>query len=266
MEGTAADLYDRRSGELLESDRQRALGATRREAHSSEVHDLHRENARLEHLVAATPLDNRLLKRSVTDYASATIDLATRIDRCIFMTENSMQTKLLSTLFCVALTASTAAYAGDKEALIASAESAAPPAVTAAATIKAVDGTILREGSNGYTCYPQQEGMGPMCNDAVWDALIHAVMKKESFKVDRISVSYMLAGEGTAPGVSNSDPYATDPGQSNDWVKEGPHLMIAVPDRTMLEGLSTNPNDPVYVMWKDTPYAHIMVKIAANQE
>ena len=74
----------------------------------------------------------------------------------------------------------------------------------------------------------------------------------------------MLAGEGTALGVSNSDPYATEPAKSDDWVKEGPHLMIVVPDRGMLEGMSTDPNDPVYVMWKDTPYAHIMVKIAAE--
>jgi hypothetical protein len=157
------------------------------------------------------------------------------------------------------------AYASEKEALMASAESAGPPAVTSKATIKAADGTILRKGSNGYTCYPQQEAMGPMCNDAVWDSLIHAMMKKESFNADRISVSYMLAGEGTALGVSNSDPYAADPSKSSDWVKEGPHLMIVVPDRAMLEGLSTDPSDPVYVMWKDTPYAHIMVKIAADQ-
>ena len=177
-----------------------------------------------------------------------------------------MRTTLRITLFCVLCIANTTAYAGDKESLIASAESAAPSAVTSAATIKAVDGTILRQGSNGYTCYPQQETMGPMCNDAVWDALMHAVMKKEDVKVDRISVSYMLAGEGTAPGVSNSDPYATEPDKSNDWVKEGPHLMIAVPDRAMLEGLSTDPKDPVYVMWKDTPYAHIMVKVAADQQ
>ena len=38
--------------------------------------------------------------------------------------------------------------------------------------------------------------------------------------------------------------------------------MILVPDPAMLEGLSSNPQDPVYVMWGDTPYAHIMVKIA----
>ena len=67
-----------------------------------------------------------------------------------------------------------------------------------------------------------------------------------------------------ALGVSNSDPYAGEPDKSDDWVKEGPHLMIVVPDSAMLEGLSTNPADPVYVMWKDTPYAHIMVKIAAD--
>ncbi len=38
--------------------------------------------------------------------------------------------------------------------------------------------------------------------------------------------------------------------------------MILVPDAAALEGLSTDPNDPVYVMWKDTPYAHIMVRIS----
>jgi hypothetical protein len=37
--------------------------------------------------------------------------------------------------------------------------------------------------------------------------------------------------------------------------------MIVVPDRAMLKGLSHDPKDPVYVMWGDTPYAHIMVKI-----
>ncbi len=176
-----------------------------------------------------------------------------------------MRTKFLGTCFCLGLIGSTTAHADEKAALIASAESAAPPVVTSKATIKATDGTILRKGSNGYTCYPQQEAMGPMCNDAVWDALIRAMMNKQDFKADRISVSYMLAGEGTALGVSNSDPYATEPSESNDWIKEGPHLMIAVPDRALLEGLSTDPSDPVYVMWKDTPYAHIMVKIAKDR-
>ncbi len=157
------------------------------------------------------------------------------------------------------------ALADDKAATIANAESAAPASVTANATIKAADGTVLRKGSNSYTCYPQQAIIGPMCNEAVWDGLIGAMLNKESFSPDTFSVSYMLAGEGSAIGNSNSDPYASDPENSDDWIKEGPHLMIVVPERAMLEGMSRDPSDPVYVMWADTPYAHIMVKIAADE-
>ena len=90
-------------------------------------------------------------------------------------------------------------------------------------------------------------------------------MTKAPFDAEEFSVSYMLAGEGDAIGTSNTDPFATGPTDDNDWVKEGPHLMITVPDPAALEGLSTDPKDPVYVMWKGTPYAHIMVKIAADE-
>ncbi len=52
------------------SPRKRLLGDTQREASSSEVHDLRKENARLKELVAETVLENRLLKKSVTGSAS----------------------------------------------------------------------------------------------------------------------------------------------------------------------------------------------------
>jgi hypothetical protein len=175
--------------------------------------------------------------------------------------EATMSGKLIHSILCLGLLSGGTALAADEAATIASAESAGPASVTANATIKSLDGTILREGSNGYTCYPQQAMMGPMCNKAPWDALIDAMMNKKEFKPEKLSISYMLAGEGTALGVSNSDPYATDPKSSDDWVKEGPHLMIIMPDRAMLEGMSRDPKDPVYVMWGDTPYAHVMVKI-----
>ena len=149
-----------------------------------------------------------------------------------------------------------------KQALIAEAESAGPTAVTASATIKDGEGNVLREGTNGWTCYPGNEAIGPMCNQAQWDAVLQALMAKEEPKVESFSISYMLAGEGDAVGVSNSDPFATDPASAHDHVKEGPHLMIVVPDPSALEGISTDPNNPVYVMWSGTPYAHIMVKIA----
>ena len=175
-----------------------------------------------------------------------------------------MKRKLVSSLVCLGLLGSSLALAGGNDAMIKSAESAGPAAVTSKATIKAPDGTVLRQGSNSYTCYPQQDIIGPMCNEAVWDDLIGSMMNKKKFSPNKFSVSYMLAGEGTALGVSNSDPYATDPAKADDWVKEGPHLMIVVPDRALLKGISRNPEDPVYVMWGDTDYAHIMVKVAAD--
>ena len=176
-----------------------------------------------------------------------------------------MKSKFINSCVFLGLLGSSLALADDENAIIASAKSAAPVSVTSNATIKALDGAVLQTGSNSYTCYPQQESIGAMCNEEVWDALLAAMSNKTSFKPNKFSVSYMLAGEGPALGVSNSDPYATEPDQVDDWVKEGPHLMIVVPDPAMIAGLSTDPTDPVYVMWKDTPYAHIMVKIAADE-
>ncbi len=154
--------------------------------------------------------------------------------------------------------------AGDKSeaGLISEAESAAPAVISENATIKTADGKVLRQGTNDWTCYPGTEAAGPMCNQATWDTLLAALSKREPFDPAEFSISYMLAGEGDAIGVSNSDPFATDPASAEDWIKEGPHLMIIVPDAAFLEGLSTDPKDPVYVMWKDTPYAHIMVKVS----
>ena len=172
-----------------------------------------------------------------------------------------MKNITIISLVCFGLLGSSFTLAEDTDAMIANAESAGPPVVTKNATIKSPDGKVLRQGTNSYTCYPQQEIIGPMCNEPVWDELIGAMLNKTAFSGGEFSVSYMLAGEGSALGVSNSDPYAADPDSSDDWIKEGPHLMITVPDGKWLDGLSTNPADPVYVMWKDTQYAHIMVKI-----
>ena len=69
----------------------------------------------------------------------------------------------------------------------------------------------------------------------------------------------MLAGE---PGASNIDPYATEETSDNEWVVEGSHFMILIPDPAMLEGISTDSkNGGPYVMWKGTPYAHIIVPL-----
>ena len=54
-----------------------------------------------------------------------------------------------------------------------------------------------------------------------------------------------------------------NPAEDGDWV-EGmkAHLMIIVPERSMYDNISTDPNNGgPWVMWSETPYAHIMVPI-----
>ncbi|MBW0144792.1 hypothetical protein [Sphingomicrobium clamense] len=148
----------------------------------------------------------------------------------------------------------------DSQALIDSALSAGPPSVTDAATVVDADGNVLREGSNGWTCLPEGQ-MGAMCNDAVWMEALGAMMAGEPFPTGKFGVSYMLAGEGDTSGVSNLDPTATEPTEDNMWIKDGPHMMIILPDPAMYADMTNDTAAPVYVMWKDTPYAHLMVRI-----
>jgi transposase len=65
-EGLAPNLYSRWSKEFLEAGKKRLIGDTTREATSTEVADLRKENARLKQLVAETVLENRLLKKTMT--------------------------------------------------------------------------------------------------------------------------------------------------------------------------------------------------------
>ena len=149
---------------------------------------------------------------------------------------------------------------GSIEAKIARAMEAAPDSVTQNAAIIDTDGTVLRQGTNGWICLPASAaGSHPMCNDEVWMSLMKAVGNKADFKTDKIGISYMLAGDDN---VNNADPYDTKPDPGEVWVQEGPHLMILVPNPKMLEGLSDDPdNGGPYIMWKGTPYAHIMVPL-----
>ncbi len=156
-----------------------------------------------------------------------------------------------------------AAMADDRQALIDDAISAAPNTIARNATIMDWAGNALRKGSNGYTCFPTPpnlKGTAPMCMDGPWMAWADAWMNKKPFKASAVGTAYMLAGDG---GASNIDPYAKGPTADNQWVVEGPHLMIITPDAAALDAIPTDPkNGGPYVMWKGTPYAHIMVPTA----
>lgn len=149
------------------------------------------------------------------------------------------------------------------QAMIKDAMMAGPDSITQDATVMDMEGTVLRQGNNGWVCYPGpnlKQGKDAMCVDAVWNQLVQAWMSKQPFSTDRVGISYMYGGDDV--GVSNIDPFAAEPSADNQWVAEGPHMMVIVPDPAMLEGISSDPqNGGPYVMWKDTPYAHIMIPL-----
>lgn len=144
---------------------------------------------------------------------------------------------------------------------IKSAMSAAPASISANAKVIDWNFKTLREGDNGWTCLPDNPdtpGNDPWCVNDPWLNFLNAYMKKEKPTYTEIGFAYMLMGDSP---VSNSDPYATEPTGKEDWVTDvGPHLMMLIPNADMLKSISTDHlNGGPWIMWPDTPYAHIMI-------
>jgi len=170
-----------------------------------------------------------------------------------------MKCKIFLVLFL--LTVQCAVWAESSKAKIQRAMAAAPKSLSQNATIMS-EGKVLKQGSNGWICMPDTMpgDKAPMCNDAQWMQMMAAVGAKAEFKANGIGISYMLKGD-IGSGVSNSTPYHPDHKNAADYTETGPHLMIIVP-KEMLKGISRDPNSGgPYVMWGDTPYAHIMVPV-----
>ena len=159
-------------------------------------------------------------------------------------------------------------WAQDKEAAIEDALRAAPPQITEDAKVMTMEGEVLREGDGDYTCFPGVEkGPGPMCLAAEWMRWADAWMNKKEFEPQSAGVAYMLAGDMPSGGASNIDPFATERTDDNQWVIEGPHLMLLLPDAAALDAITTDPDaGGPYVMWQGTPYAHVMVPVAPRPE
>lgn len=174
--------------------------------------------------------------------------------------------KTVLTLAFLAAGIGTGVAGDDVDKLVAHARAAAPAAIGAGATV-VINGEVVAEGSNGWTCLPEvMPGDGAaVCIDAVWGEMMAALGAKAPFKATGVGLSYMLLGEPPGSGVSNSDPFHEDPENADDYVETGPHLMLIVP-KELLEGITTDPSSGgPYVMWKDTDYAHIMIPVDRGQ-
>jgi hypothetical protein len=161
-----------------------------------------------------------------------------------------------------------ASGAGDQ---IEDAMEAAPEEIARNATIMAWPDTAggkpkqLRAGTNGWVCFASSPGAvtaageDPMCLDKEFQAWAAAWSSKQKPRVKGMAIAYMLRGDA---GVSNTDPFATKETPDNQWVKSGPHVMVATPSPAALAGFPTDPkNGGPWVMWKGTPYAHLMVPV-----
>jgi hypothetical protein len=119
----------------------------------------------------------------------------------------------------------------------------------------------LRAGTNGWVCYASTEV--PMCIDKQWQKWVEAWMSKKEPKIEGTGIAYMLRGD---KGGSNTDPFATRPTADNQWVIAPAHLMLLFEDSKMLESFPTDPkNGGPWVMFKGTPYAHLMVPVSPTK-
>jgi hypothetical protein len=151
--------------------------------------------------------------------------------------------------------------------MIKSAEMAAPAAVSSGASVYAMgaDGKMktLREGTNGWWCMPDDPatpGTDPMCGDANSMEWAMAWIGKTEPPKGKVGFIYMLMGGSDS---SNTDPYATAPTDTNNWISTGKHVMI-MNATGMMAGYPTDPmpdTSKPYVMWAGTPYAHLMIPV-----
>jgi hypothetical protein len=148
-----------------------------------------------------------------------------------------------------------------KEAKIARALSAAPESVSKDAKVVDRDEngaeTVLREGTNGFTCFPGHPGVvgdASVCaNEAAlrWEKDF-ATLKAKPTNTEP-GIEYMLQG-GT--DWSATDPNAT----SGPAIKEPAHWMIMWPFDPKTTGLPTEPKQTgSWIMWAGTPWAHLMI-------
>ena len=150
------------------------------------------------------------------------------------------------------------------EELIASAEMAAPESLARLAQVLGWEGDgwrVLREDSAmGWWCVPDNPvtpAPDPICGDANalpwWTALMEG---REAPPEGEYGMFFAHLGGQVA---SNTDPFATEPPEGQDWITLPPHEG-RVYDPQELSGRVGSPDPDVtapFIMWYDTPYAHL---------
>ncbi len=165
-------------------------------------------------------------------------------------------------LFALSLAPASMADEMSKEEKIKSAMSAAPTRISKNATILDADGTVLREGTNRWTCKPggpPGSRYYPICNDPVFVKWSETVWQGKPFSTDVVGYSYMLAG-GFAPDVFDPKVKKSDAGVNSHH--EGPHMMLIMPSHDLLADQSGDPkDDDIFVLFKGTDHEIVIIPL-----
>jgi hypothetical protein len=173
-----------------------------------------------------------------------------------------MQRGWAGLLFAIAVLGGSLAHAGEtQQDKIKRALSAAPPVIAKAAKVVDMDEqgkmTVLREGSNGFTCFPGHPGVVgdvAICADqAAMQWISDFMAHKPKPTNTEPGIAYMLAG---GSDWSATDPFAT----SGTPIQEPPHWMMMWPFDPTATGLPTTPKQTgTWIMYAGTPWAHLMI-------
>jgi hypothetical protein len=157
---------------------------------------------------------------------------------------------------------------------IAAFSSAAPTKIGAHATIMDTDGaTVLRAGTNGYTCLsanprgaPEGGFAGaheamPVCLDSAGFQWIAGWMSGTAPAMDRDAFVWMLHGD---TGYDNNNYQVQNKADADPatWVESGPHLMLMPKNPASIEAFPTdfhNKDANPFVMFQGSLFAHLMI-------
>lgn len=165
------------------------------------------------------------------------------------------------------LTGNAATVAGDR---ISNAMSAAPPAVSANATIMEfstganAQPVTLRSGNNGWTCFPDNPatpGNDPICLDRQWMAWREGVLGRRAPVITGPGLAYRLQGGSEA---STTDPFATSPAAGQTWMQLPPHILLLSPQRwdstVFPSEMGINAGGP-WVLFANTAWEQLIVPV-----
>ena len=152
---------------------------------------------------------------------------------------------------------------------------AAPSFIASECAVLDVDGTLLREGTNGWTAMAANpRGMAvpengwkdaheamAMVGDAQAMKWAMAFMNGKTPEMDHDGWAWMLHGD---MGEDNTKQlvFKKEDATEGHWIESGAHLMLMPKDPSSLKGQTTDFNSGApYIMFEGTGYDHIMIPV-----